>query len=81
MWMLPKPKRVTTPLLVLGAERDRCVLPRELRATARAYRTDAEIFPRMGHNMMLEPEWAKVAERIHTWLETHDPAKKSLQPG
>jgi hypothetical protein len=38
-----------------------------LRATARAYHTHAEIFPDMGHDMMLEPGWADVAERIHTW--------------
>jgi hypothetical protein len=22
----------------------------------------------MGHNMMVEPGWAAVAERIHSWL-------------
>jgi hypothetical protein len=26
----------------------------------------------MGHNMMLEPGWAEVAERIHAWLQTRD---------
>ncbi|MGA8126565.1 MAG: alpha/beta hydrolase, partial [Mycobacterium sp.] len=26
----------------------------------------------MGHNMMLEPGWADVAERVHTWLQTRD---------
>jgi pimeloyl-ACP methyl ester carboxylesterase len=72
IWMLPRPKRVTTPLLVLGAECDRSILPKEVHATASAYRTEAEIFPDMGHNMMLEPGWAAVAERIHTWLETRD---------
>ena len=40
-------------------------------ATARAYRTEAEFFPNMGHDMMLEPGWVAVAERIHTWLGTH----------
>jgi hypothetical protein len=24
----------------------------------------------MGHDMMLEPGWAAVAERIHAWLGT-----------
>jgi pimeloyl-ACP methyl ester carboxylesterase len=67
---LPKPKRVTTPLLVLGADDDGAHTRKEVRATARAYRTEAEFFPRMGHNMMLEPGWATVAERIHTWLGT-----------
>ena len=68
MLNLPRPKRVTTPLLVLGAEHDGTFTPNEVRATARAYRTEAEIFPDMGHDMMLEPGWAAVAERIHVWL-------------
>jgi pimeloyl-ACP methyl ester carboxylesterase len=40
----------------------------KLRATARAYPTRAEIFPGVGHNMMLEPGWPAVAERIETRL-------------
>ena len=67
---LPRPKKVTTPLLVVGAERDAMFTPSEERTTARAYNTDAEIFPDMGHDMMLEPGWAAVAERIHLWLGT-----------
>jgi pimeloyl-ACP methyl ester carboxylesterase len=66
---LPKPNRVTTPLLVLGAECDGCFTAEEVHATARAYRTEAEVFAGMGHDMMLEPGWDAVAERIHTWLE------------
>jgi hypothetical protein len=72
LFNLPRPKRVTTPLLVLGAECDRSILPNEVRVTARAYRTEAEMFPEMGHDMMLEPGWADVAERIHIWLGTRD---------
>jgi pimeloyl-ACP methyl ester carboxylesterase len=68
---LPRPQRVTTTLLVLGAHDDGAHTPREVRATARAYRTEAEFFPNMGHNMMLEPGWAAVAERIHMWLGSH----------
>jgi pimeloyl-ACP methyl ester carboxylesterase len=68
----PQPKLVTTPLLVPGAEYDGICTPKEVRATARAYRTEAEIFPDMGHDMMLEPGWAAVAERIHSWLGTRD---------
>jgi pimeloyl-ACP methyl ester carboxylesterase len=66
---LPRPKRVTTPMLVLGAEDDRCFSTREVHATARAYRTQATIFPGMGHDMMLEPGWLAVAEQIYTWLD------------
>jgi alpha-beta hydrolase superfamily lysophospholipase len=65
---LPRPKRVTTPLLVLGAQNDGAHTAKEVRATARAYGTEAEFFPNMGHDMMLERGWAAVAERIHTWL-------------
>jgi pimeloyl-ACP methyl ester carboxylesterase len=68
---LPRPKRVTTPLLVLGAQNDGAHTTKEVRATARAYRTEAEFFPDMGHNMMLEPGWVAVAERMHNWLGTH----------
>ena len=63
-----EPERITAPLLVLGAECDAGVTPDEVRATAHAYNTEAEFFPDMGHNMMLEPGWAHVAERIHNWL-------------
>jgi pimeloyl-ACP methyl ester carboxylesterase len=65
---LPRSKRVTTPLLVLGAQSDDCFTTNESHATARAYRTDAEIFPDIGHDMMLEPGWPAVARRIQTWL-------------
>jgi pimeloyl-ACP methyl ester carboxylesterase len=68
MLSLPKPQRVTTPLLVLGAEYDACCSQDEIQKTARAYGTEAEFFAGMGHNMMLEPGWQAVAERIDGWL-------------
>lgn len=69
-------RRVTTPILVLGAEYDGFVSVGEVRATARAYRTEPEFFS-MGHNMMLEPGWADVAERIHAWLAAQAPAGRT----
>lgn len=66
---LPKPDRVTTPLLVLGAEHDGTFTAEEIHATARAYRTDAEIVPGIGHDVMLEPAWEIVARRIADWLD------------
>ncbi len=65
---LPEPQLVSTPMLVVGADADRAVTQDEVRATARAYDTDAHIFSDMGHNMMLEPGWQAVAERIVGWL-------------
>jgi alpha-beta hydrolase superfamily lysophospholipase len=68
MIRLPKAHLVSTPLLVLGAQCDGTLTNAEVAATARTYRTEAGFFPGMGHDMMLEPEWRTVAERIHRWL-------------
>lgn len=68
MVKLPRPHRVTAPMLVLGAADDGAVTPQEVCATARAYGAEAQFFPGMGHDMMLEPGWAAVAERIDQWL-------------
>lgn len=73
-------RRVRTPMLVLGAWYDGFVSVDEVRATARAYGTEPEFFA-MGHNMMLEPRWADVAERIHQWLQTRDLASSTRLPG
>jgi pimeloyl-ACP methyl ester carboxylesterase len=69
---LVKFEDVTTPLLVLGAEEDGTYSHADVRATAVAYHTEAEFFPNMGHDMMLEPGWAAVADRIHTWLTARE---------
>ena len=69
---LPKPAKVKTPLLVLGAARDNMLEPREIEATARAYHTRCEIIPDVAHNSMLELRWQTVAERILGWLTKID---------
>lgn len=64
---LVRPHLVTTPLLVL--EGDQVSWGRRVaRDVAKAYGTEAEYFPDMGHDMMLEPGWRDVADRICTWL-------------
>ena len=68
----PKPGRVKTPLLVLGAERDNMLKPHDIKATARAYNTRAEIIPGVAHNSMLEQRWQNVAERILAWLKERE---------
>jgi len=65
---LPRPKRVKTPMLVMGGADDRSLLRREIEATAQAYGTRAEFFPNMAHDMMLEDGWQTVADRILDWL-------------
>lgn len=60
----PRPTRVKSPMLVLGAGADAAILPLEVEATARVYGTTAQIFPGMAHDMMLEPQWQDVANAI-----------------
>jgi len=66
---IPNPKKVKTDMLVLGADKDTIFNPAEMKATAEAYHTSAEIFAGMAHDMMLEDSWRAVAERILSWLE------------
>jgi pimeloyl-ACP methyl ester carboxylesterase len=76
---LPKPEKVKTPLLILGAARDNMIGPREIEATARAYHTQAEIIPDVAHNSMLERNWQSVADRILTWLNQQPTANVPIQ--
>jgi pimeloyl-ACP methyl ester carboxylesterase len=68
LFSLPHPKRIQTPLLVLGAADDHNFSTMEIEATARAYHAPYELFPNMAHDMMLEKGWESVAARIATWL-------------
>ena len=70
---LPKPAKVKTPLLILGAERDNMLAPREIEATAKAYHTQAHIVPAVAHNSMLEQRWQNVAVSILNWLDEMEP--------
>ena len=68
---LPRPSKNTkVPMLVLGGADDKIFTPNEVRATARTYKADLEIFPNMAHDMMLEAGWQKVADRIIAWLRS-----------
>lgn len=66
---LPKPEKVTTDLLVLGAEKDAIFTMDEVKKTAAAYGVTPEFFKEMAHDMMLEKDWQKVADRIIFWLK------------
>ena len=69
LFNLPLKSRMRLPpLLVLGAEHDTLIPSSQVEMTARHYGVEAEIFPDMGHGMMLERDWAKVAGRILDWL-------------
>jgi pimeloyl-ACP methyl ester carboxylesterase len=69
---LPRPRKIKTPLLVLGAENDRVFSAAEQRKTARAYKTEATLYPDMAHDMMLERGWESVADQILSWLNARN---------
>ena len=68
LFKLPNPAKVSTKILILGAEDDAIFLPDEMEATAAAYNQKPEIFKGMAHDMMLENKWQMVADRIMKWL-------------
>lgn len=68
-----RPRRVSTPLLVLGAQEDGIFSPREIERTARAYGTEPVMLPG-GHDMMLDGAWEAVAERIEVFVRSLAPA-------
>ena len=69
IYNLPKPRKIRTPLLVVGARDDAILAPKKIEATARAYNADCKIFPNMAHDMMLERGWRGVADFMAGWLE------------
>jgi alpha-beta hydrolase superfamily lysophospholipase len=66
---LPNPEKVSSELLILGADGDAVFYPNEIEATAAAYGCKAEILKGLAHDVMLETEWQKVADRIIGWLD------------
>jgi non-heme chloroperoxidase len=71
LFNLPHPSRVAkAPLLVMGAEIDHLIPASLVEMTARTYGVEAEIFPGMGHGLMLERDWHKPAQHILDWLES-----------
>jgi alpha-beta hydrolase superfamily lysophospholipase len=69
LFNLPRPERVETDLLILGAENDTIFYPEEVEATAKAYQTQPVMFSDMAHDMMLERDWQAVADSILDWLD------------
>ncbi|MBL4868726.1 MAG: alpha/beta fold hydrolase [Pseudomonadales bacterium] len=66
---LPKPSMVTSPIAVIGAEKDAVFSVAEIEGTARAYGVKPKIFANTAHDMMLEPNWQNVAAWIADWAE------------
>lgn len=58
-----------TPLLVQGAELDHLIAASLVEMTARTYGVEAQIFPGIGHGLMLEQDWEKPAQSLLDWLQ------------
>lgn len=69
IYNLPDPRKLKTPLLVIGAENDALIAPRKIEKTARAFDADCKIFPDAAHDLMLESDWQTVADFMIQWLE------------
>jgi pimeloyl-ACP methyl ester carboxylesterase len=64
----PNPGKISTDMLVLGAERDTIMSLAECKTQARVYKAERKMFP-MAHYMPAEPGWEKVADCIIEWLK------------
>ncbi len=72
---LPHPSRVLahlprTRLKVVGGERDRLIPAALTQMTARSYGVEATIYAGLGHGLMLERDWQRVADDLLAFLET-----------
>jgi len=71
---MPRAGRVKrTPLLVQGAEFDHLIPASLVEMTARTYGVEANVFPGMGHGLMLERDWKLPAQQILDWLRELQP--------
>lgn len=75
LFNLPRPDRVlahlpggSEHLLIMGAEHDMIIPASLVEMTARSYATGANIYPGLGHGLMLEVDWQKPAQDLIDWL-------------
>ncbi len=61
-------RRRGLPVLAVGGDADRLFSPGDARRVARTYAGEVEVFAGVGHDMMLDVGWERVAARILTWL-------------
>jgi pimeloyl-ACP methyl ester carboxylesterase len=60
--------RIRAPVLVLGATDDAIISADDIRRTARAYDTHAELFDGIGHGMTVGVGWERLADRVDAWV-------------
>ncbi|MEM8535041.1 MAG: alpha/beta fold hydrolase [Chloroflexota bacterium] len=58
-----------TPMLFVGGAEDSLTQPHMIRTSAESIQAEVSIYPNMGHNLMLEPEWQTAADAMIDWLQ------------
>lgn len=69
------------PMLVLRGDEDRSISWQYVSDTAKTYGAEIGRFPGQAHNLMLEPDWEKVAERIDSFIGAQVPAHSFRSTG
>jgi len=64
----PKPHSVDVPALVMGATEDAIFTPAMVAATAEAWGAIPVMFDEIGHDVMLDVGWERVADRLADWV-------------
>jgi len=66
---LPKTKKINPPkMLVIGAQNDKLIFPKDILKTAKTYQADHIIIPNTAHDVMLDTHWQDVAKEMSQWL-------------
>ncbi len=66
---LPKTKKIKNPnMLVIGAENDKVISPKDIEKTAKTYKTTFKIIPNIAHDIMLDTNWEDAARTMANWL-------------
>jgi alpha-beta hydrolase superfamily lysophospholipase len=64
----PKPHCVDVPLWVMGATEDAIFTPAMVAATAKAWDAAPVMFDEIGHDVMLDVGWERVADGLADWV-------------
>ncbi len=80
--IVPLPVSTKIPVLVIGSKKDWYFPDKTARGIARAYGTEAVIFPDISHDMMLDPGWKAVADRmLEFFTDIHKQSMASAKGG
>jgi pimeloyl-ACP methyl ester carboxylesterase len=66
------PKKVKSPILVIGGADDVVISEGNIFSSASAYHTEPVIVPNIAHDVMLEENWMLVADWMLNWFKEND---------